>query len=142
MDVKGIRAFVDRIKVRRRHWLTAAAGGFALAAVVGWMAWQSHLTREAIRRADAAEQAATQARLAGGEKPRRDPAVRRSRHDDPAQIARMKQLYEEVDGLTRIQDRVDEELGAIRRIAARRAKAKAAPVLAPPGPSPSPVASH
>ena len=141
MDVKGIRGLAVRIEARRRSWLTVAAGGLALAAVVGWMVWQFRLTHEAIRRADAAEHAATQARFASGEKPRQDPAVRRSQHEDPEQIARMKRLYEEVDGLTRIQDRVDEELSAMHRITARRAKAKAAAVMTPSAPSPSPSPS-
>lgn len=146
MDVQGIRGFAARLEASRRSWRTVATVGLAVAAVVGWMVWQSRLTQEAIRRADAAEHSATQARLASEERPRKDPAVRRSRHDDPEQIARMKRLYDEVDGLTRIQERVDEELSAMRRIAARRTKA--AVVMTPPmpapaaSPAPAPAASH
>ncbi len=144
MDVKGIQGLAARIGARGRSLLMVAVGGLALAAVVGWSVWQVSLTREAIRRADAAEHTAAQARtevqqaqaqLGGREGPRKDRAVRRSRHEDPAQIARMKKLYEEVDGLSRIQDRVDDELSALRRIYVHRAKAAA--VMTPPAPSPS-----
>ncbi len=65
-------------------------------------------------------------------KPRKDPAVRRSRHDDPEEIARVKRLYEEIDNLSRIQDRVEDELTVMRRFTARRAAAAAAPARPAP----------
>lgn len=144
MDVQGIQRLAARLGEHRRSWLTVGAGCLALTAIVSWTVWQSRLTREAIRRADVAEHTAAQARseiqqaqarLAGEERPRKDRAVRRSQHADPEQIARMKKLYEEVDGLARIQDRVDNELSTIRRIAVRRAKAAA--TMKPPASSPS-----
>ena len=45
----------------------------------------------------------------------------------PEEIARVKRLYEEIDNLSRIQDRVADELTVMRRFTARRAAAAAAP---------------
>ena len=68
------------------------------------------------------------------EKPRKDPAVRRSRHNDPGEIERVKQLYEEIDSLTRIRDQVEERLSGERWTVTRKVapgKTPAAPARKP-----------
>jgi hypothetical protein len=133
MHIEGIRAFAARISTRSAR--LAIAGCVLVAVPLVWTVRQSWLTDRALERAAAAEKSAAQARMdveqsraqiqAEG-KPRKDPAVRRSRHDDAAEIARVKQLYEEIDNLSRIQDRVADELTVMRRFTARRAAAAAA----------------
>jgi hypothetical protein len=71
-------------------------------------------------RADAEE---ARARPQAKGQPPKDLAVRRSRHDDPKEIARVKQLYEEIDALTRIREQVDDDLTTGRRPAAKKAAA-------------------
>ncbi len=141
MDVGGMRTFAGRLSTRST-WL-AIAGCVLLTVPILWTVRQSRLTREALDRADAAEKATAQARTDVAEaraqtktagKPRKDPAVRRSRHNDPGEIERVKQLYEEIDSLTRIRDQVEEELSGERRTVTRKAvpsKAPAAPARTP-----------
>ena len=127
MDVKGIRTFAGRLSARSTR--LAIAGCVLLAVPILWTVRQSRLTREAIDRADAAEKAVAQARTDAEEaraqvktagKPRRDPALRRTRHDDPGEIERVKQLNEEIDSLMLIRDRVEEELSGERRTVTRK----------------------
>jgi hypothetical protein len=84
------------------------------------------MTHEALERAAAAERSAVearseleQARLEQGRAPR-DPAVRRSRHDDPKQIERVQKLYEEIDNLTRARERAADALPRLRSLPARK----------------------
>jgi DNA helicase IV len=137
MHVGGIRQFAARISTRSTRM--ALVGCILMAVPVTWMVRQSWLTHEALQRATTAEKVAAQAQsdveqaraqLETGGKPRKDPAIRRSRHDDPREIARVKKLYEEVDTLSRIQESVEDELTGIRRIAAKRAAEATAPAPA------------
>lgn len=115
MDVGEIRDLVRRPSRRAmRLGITAA---LLLAVPIGWSVRQSRLTNEALERAAAAEENAALARsdvdLARarlrGEAPK-DPWVRRSRHDDPREIARVKKLYEEIENFSQIRDDVDQTL--------------------------------
>ncbi len=114
MDIGEIRELVRRPS-RRTAWMGVAA--CLLAVPITWSVRQSQLTREAIDRATAAEKTAEQARSDVeetrarllGEAPR-DLSVRRSRHDDPAEIERVRKLYDEIDGLARIHDDIDQTL--------------------------------
>jgi hypothetical protein len=96
---------------------------------IAWMVRQSRLTHEALERAAAAEEAAARARLefeqARRTQPPTDPAVWRSRHDDPGEIERVKQLYEEIEDLTRRHEQVEDGLSRQPRI--RLKKAPSAP---------------
>jgi hypothetical protein len=138
MHFGGIRNFPVRISTRTAR--LAIVGCVLVAAPVVWTVRQSWLTRDALRRATVAEKAAAnaqsdadqaRAQLGTGGKPRKDPAVRRSRHDDPQEIARVKALYEEIDSLSRIQERVEDDLTATRRITAKQSAKATAPARTP-----------
>jgi uncharacterized protein (DUF1800 family) len=127
MDVGGIRKFAGRRSPR--PMLVGTAACTLLAVPLIWTVRQTRLTREALDRAAAAEKAAaqvrsdleqSQARAQAKGQPPRDPTVRRSRHDDPEEIARVKQLYAEIESLTRIQERVEERLGDDRAVLAEK----------------------
>jgi uncharacterized iron-regulated membrane protein len=131
MDVGEIRNLVRRPPSRGAR--IGIAAGLFVAVTIIWSARQSRLTREALDRAAAAEQAATQAsadaeqaraQLRGAGRAPMDPAIRRTRHDDPREIERVKQLYEEIDGLTQFQEQVDQSLRTERFYVP---KARAAP---------------
>jgi hypothetical protein len=99
---------------------------------VAWGVRQSRRTQNAPSRANAAEAAATQAQ-ANAEPARdqvqslRDDAVRRAaRHDPKNDAERVRQLAEEINGLARIQDRVQEDLYRLR---ARTMKPTSPPTL-------------
>ena len=83
---------------------------------VAWSVRQSWRAQDALTRAIAAEKAATQAQAdaepAGVKRQSlRDEAVRRAARRDPkADAERSRQLVEEIDGLTRIQERIREDL--------------------------------
>ncbi len=124
MDVGGIRKLAARLLTRPMR--IGAAACMLLAVPFIWTIRQS---REALDRAAAAEKAVaqarsdieqSQARLQAKGQPSRDPAVRRSRHDDPKEIERVRQLYEEIESLTRIQERIDERIGSARTIPTQR----------------------
>jgi hypothetical protein len=130
MVAGGMRKVTARWSTRATALAVAAC--VLLAVPIVWMVRQTRLTHEALERAAAAEEAAARARtdaeqararLQAQTQPPKDPAVRRSRHDDPAEIERVKQLYEEVEDLTRIQERVEDELGHAPRIRLRKAPA-------------------
>jgi hypothetical protein len=117
MDVGEIRDLVRRPSRRATRLIVAA--GLLLAVPILWSARQSRLTREALDRAAAAERTAAQARTDVEQvraqsqvrgRPLKDPAIRRSRHDDPREIAHVKQLYEEIDGLSQAREQVDQTL--------------------------------
>jgi hypothetical protein len=138
MHFGGIRKFPVRISTRTAR--LAIVGCVLVAVPVVWTVRQSRLTRDALRRATVAEEAAAQAQsdvqqartqVETGGKPRRDSAVRRSRHDDPREIARVKALYEEIDTLTRIQERVEDDLTGLRRIAPKQPATATAPARTP-----------
>jgi small-conductance mechanosensitive channel len=123
MDVGGMRKLAARLSTRPMR--IGAAACMLLAVPLIWTIRQSGLTREALDRAAAAERAAekvrsdlqqSQALLQAQGLPPKDPAVRRSHHNDPKEIERVKQLYAEIDGLTRIQERLDQQLGAQQKI--------------------------
>jgi hypothetical protein len=130
MDGGGTRKFTVRISMRSLIFGVAAVA--LLLTTVIWNGWQSRLAREALARATAAERAAAQARAdverARAETqarptPLKDPAIRRTaRTDRDANGAdRVRQLYEEINALTRIQGRIQEDLHNIRARSARRA---------------------
>jgi hypothetical protein len=105
-------------RLSARPMRIGAAACILLAVPLIWMVRQSRLTREALDRAVAAEQAAarvrsdlelSQTRLQAMGRPPKDAAVGRSRHDDPKEIERVKQLYTEIESLTRIEERLDSE---------------------------------
>jgi hypothetical protein len=113
-----MRTIVGRLAAR--PVLAGAAACVLLAVPIIWSVRQSRMTREALDRAAAAEQAAasvrseleqSQGRRRVRGRPVTDPAVRRSGHDDPKEIERVRQLYAEIEGLTRIQERVEQRLG-------------------------------
>lgn len=117
MDVGEIRDLVRRPS--RRSARLGVAVCLVLAVAIAWSVRQSRLTREALDRATAAEQAAAavrtdveqaRAQFEGRGRPPKDPAIRRSRHDDPREIDRVQQLYQEIDGLNHLRDRVDQAL--------------------------------
>jgi hypothetical protein len=124
MDVGEIRNLVRRPPSRAARIGIAAC--LLLAVPIIWSARQS---REALDRAAAAEQTAArtradmeqhQAQLRGEGRPPKDPAIRRSRHDDPREIARTKQLYEEIEDLTQIRELVDQKLRTERFYAPKK----------------------
>jgi hypothetical protein len=134
MDVGVIRKFTARSSTRATGLGVAAC--VLLAVPIIWMVRQSRLTHEALERATAAEKAAVQARTDVEQaraqfqaRPSKDPAVRRSRHDDPREIERVKRLYEELEGLSQMQQRVEDELG--HEPGMRLKKAPAAPTRGP-----------
>jgi hypothetical protein len=128
MDVGGMRKFASRLSTR--PVLVVAVVGTLLAVSLIGTVWQSRLTREALDRAAAAEKAAAQVRAdleqsqgrsrSKGQPPK-DTMVRRSHHDDAKEVARVNQLYAEIESLTRIQERVQERLGREREVAPTRA---------------------
>jgi hypothetical protein len=134
MDTGAIRKFMARGSTRATGLGVAVC--LLLAVPIAWTVQQSRTAREALERAAAAEKAAAQARTdleqaqAQG-RPPKDPAVRRSRHDDPGEIERVKQLYEEVESLSVMQQRIDETLGQEPRIRLRKP-----PALPPPARKP------
>lgn len=129
MDVGRIRKFTARWSSRSMGLGVAAC--VLLAVPIAWMVRQSRLTHEALERAAAAEDAVARARgdfeQAHRAQPPKDPAVRRSRHDDPAEIERVKRLYEEIENLTHRQDRVEDELGHQPAIRLKKAPSVPAP---------------
>jgi hypothetical protein len=82
--------------------------------------WQARLSREALARAAAAERAAAQARaeielaraqVQADHQPDSDASVvRASRHSNPKEAERVRQLYEEVNNLSQIQQHIADEL--------------------------------
>jgi small-conductance mechanosensitive channel len=123
MDVGEMRKLAARLSTRPVR--IGAAACMLLAVPLIWTIRQSQLTHEALNRAAAAEQAAarvrsdlqqSQARLQAQGLPPKDPAVRRSHHDDPKENERVRQLYAEIEALTRIQERLDQQLGAQQKI--------------------------
>ncbi|HLH29407.1 MAG TPA: hypothetical protein VKW77_10845 [Acidimicrobiales bacterium] len=134
MDTGAIRKFMARRSARATGLGVAVC--VLLAVPIAWMAQQSRTAREALERASAAEQAAAQARAdleqaRGPARPPRDPAVRRSRHDDPREIERVKQLYAEVESLSEMQQRIDDTLGQEPRIRLRKPPALPLPARKP-----------
>ena len=116
MDVEEIRNLVRRPSSRSKRIGIAAC---LLAVPIFWSARQAWMTQEALDRATAAEKNAAQARMdvemtraqiQGQGQSRKDPAIRRSRHDDPREIARVKELYEEINGLSQAGEQVDQTL--------------------------------
>lgn len=103
-----------------RSLILVIAAPALLIVLVAWGVRQSRRTQNAPARANAAEAAATQAQ-ANAEPARdqvqslRDDAVRRAARRDPKDDAeRVRQLAEEINGLARIQDRVQEDLYRLR----------------------------
>ena len=116
MDVEEIRNLVRRPSSRSKRIGLAAC---LLVVPILWSVRQAGMTREALDRATAAEKNAAQARMdmeqtraqiQAQARPPKDPAIRRSRHDDPREIARVKELYEEINGLSQAGEHVDQKL--------------------------------
>lgn len=117
MEVGEIRELVRRSS---RRWASRAgtlAVVLAFAGAIGWSVRQDRMAREALDRAARAETAAANAQSAveiarnqlRGKAPL-EPALRRTRHQDPQQIQRVEQLYQEIDVLSQARDRVDQNL--------------------------------
>jgi len=87
---------------------------------VAWGVRESRRAQDALTRAVAAEKAATQAQTEAEPAPGklrslRDEAVRRvARRDRKADAERSRQLAEEINGLTRIQERIQSDLYKIK----------------------------
>lgn len=131
MDIDRARRFQPFHSQPARLALIACA---AAVIVIGWMVWQSRLRSEAVNRATVAEKALEQERAKLQGQPRTDSAVRRSSHDDPENISRVKQLYQEIEDLSDLQERVEQELTVIRRIGARKAREAAEAAVPRPAP--------
>ncbi len=121
MDFGAIRQFSDRISTRSIRWALAICA--LLSVVTIWTVRQARMTHLAMERAAAAENAAARAeadlaqlrsRLQPQGQPPNDPAVRRTRHDDRAEIERVNRLYAEIDGLSRVKERAELEVGGSR----------------------------
>jgi type II secretory pathway pseudopilin PulG len=106
MDVGPVRELLRRPS-RRSVGLTVAAV-LVMAVVLSWSIRQSRLTHEALSRAAAAERAAVQARSDAQRRPPLDTSIRRSAHDDPREIARVRQLQDEIEGLGQLRDQLEE----------------------------------
>jgi hypothetical protein len=129
MDGEGIR--VPVIRISTRSLMLVAAVCVPLLLVGLWSVRQSRLAQEALARALAAERAAARA-AAEAERvrtqlqgpPARDGAVARaSRHRDAKEVERVRQLYNELNSLSRIQEHIADDLRGPRD----RTKAKAVP---------------
>jgi hypothetical protein len=126
MIVWRTRTFAIRSPIRT-VLLTLAASAFLLTILIGNFR-QSQLTQEALARARAAEQAAARAQ-ADAERvraqteppPPKDGAVRRTSRQDPKDAERVRQLYEEINSLSRMQERIQGDLHNLRTQAAQRA---------------------
>jgi hypothetical protein len=138
MDGGRARPFAFRISIRT---LMLAIAGCTLPLTLAISsARQSRLTQEALARAIAAEQAAAraqaeaeQARVQLKKQPAKDASVVRTRHRDPKDAERLRQLYEEIEGLTRINESIQEDLLRLRARAMAKAKAQSAKGDKPPG---------
>ncbi len=117
MEVGEIRELVRRSSRRWARRAGTLAGVLAVAGAIGWSVRQDRMAREALDRAARAETAAANAQSAveiarnqlRGKAPL-EPALRRTRHQDPQQIQRVEQLYQEIDVLSQARDRVDQNL--------------------------------
>lgn len=130
----GEKASMLAFRVSIRSLLPVLAALVVLFVPVAWSIRQSRAMQDALTRAIAAEKAATQAQ-ANAEQARdqvqgkpsalRDAALRRAARRDPKEDAeRTRQLAEEIDALSRIEDRIQEDL--------YRIKAKTTPQAPPP----------
>lgn len=119
MEVGEVRELVRRPS---RRWLRRAGALAVVLAVVGAVGWsvrQDRMAHEALDRAARAEKAAADAQSAAevardqlrGKAPL-DPALRRTRHQDPQQVQRVEQLYQEIDTLSHARERVDQTFGS------------------------------
>jgi hypothetical protein len=125
--MRGTRTFTVRISIRSMA-LGVVACALLLIFLIGSLR-QSRLAREALARANAAEQAAARGRADADRAwaqaeappgPAKVGAVRRAvRRRDPKDAERVRQLYEEINGLSRIQERIQEDLAGLRRRAAQ-----------------------
>ena len=119
MDVWRTRTFAIRISIRS-VMLAVVAGALVLFFLIGNLR-QSRLAQEALTRARAAEQAAARAQAdaerawaqAETQAPK-DAAVRRTSRRDPKDAERVRQLYEEINSLSRIQERIQDDLHGLR----------------------------
>ena len=119
MDVWRTRTFAIRISTR--SGLLALAACALLVFFIISNLRQSRLAQEALARASAAEQAAARAQ-ADAERvraqteplPPKDAALRRTARRDPKDAERVRQLYEEINSLSRIQERIQGDLSNLR----------------------------
>jgi hypothetical protein len=121
MNVEAIRKVVGHLSTRSTWQGIAACLVLAVLTI-----WTVRLTREALDRADAAEKSAEQARTDAAHAraqldAKSDPAIRRSRHDDPREIARVRQLHAEIEGLTHIEEQIEQRLGGDRTFVPKKA---------------------
>jgi hypothetical protein len=128
MDVGKARKLEFRISIRSLILVIAVVA--VLLVPVAWSIRQSHLTQNALAQALAAEKAANRDRgdaeqAKGKLKVLRDEAIQRAARRDPNEEAeRSRQLAEEIDSLSRIHERIQEDL--------YRTKAKTAKPAPPP----------
>lgn len=117
MEVSEVRELLRRPSRRWAQRAGALAVVLAVVGAIGWSVRQDRMAREALDRATRAEKAAADAQSAvevarnqlRGKAPL-DPALRRTKHQDPQQVQRVEQLYQEIDALTRARERVDQTL--------------------------------
>ncbi len=117
MEVGEIRELVRHSSRRWGRRAGTLAVVLAVIGAVGWSVRQDQMAREALDRAARAEKAAANAQSAAeiardqlrGKAPL-DSALRRTKHQDPEQIQRVEQLYQEIDALSQARERVDQSL--------------------------------
>ncbi len=113
-----------KFRISSRSMMLALGVLTVLTVSVVWSVRQSRLTQEALHRAVAAEQAATQAQantaephhpLRGRAKILRDEALQRAARRSPKDVERVGHLYQELDSLMQIQNRIQQDLQTLRR---------------------------
>ncbi len=117
MEVGEIRELVRRSSRRWGRRAGTLAVVLAVMGAVGWSVRQERMAREALDRAARAEKAAANAQSAAeiardqlrGKAPL-DSALQRTKHQDPEQIQRVEQLYQEIEALNQARERVDQSL--------------------------------
>ena len=128
----GGKARTLEIHISKRSLILVIAVLAALIVPVAWSIRQSYSMRNELNRAIAAEQAKADAEQSrnqaqGKLKVLRDEAIQRAARRDPkVEDERARQLAEEIENLTRIHDRIQEDL---YRIKAKTAKPVEPPTL-------------
>jgi hypothetical protein len=138
MDGGRARKFVSWLATRSqdraspisiRSVMLALGVGALLLIPTLWNVRQARLTQEAMDRATAAAQAAARAQAdlerdrdqaQAKPQPPRDDAVARAARRDPNGAQRVRQLYQEIETLSRIQEHIQEDLQNLRSQSMKR----------------------
>jgi hypothetical protein len=126
MHVWRTRKFA--IRISNRSVMLPVAGCILLLMLIMSNLHQSRLVKEALARARAAEQAAAraqaevqQAQAQTERDPTKDAMVRRTSRPDPKDAGRVRRLYEEINSLSRIEERIQGDLHDLRARMAQEA---------------------